>query len=561
MAGKVRYLLERNGRYYSRLLVPVELRTVLGSELRTPLGGDRRSALRAHNAAVAKLQAKIEAARDEIDKPKVKRRGAQRAAPMTTPAMARSHYRDLLAEDESMRNHDPRWALGLPDMNYIGALREVIKGTVTDNVMALVLAEAASKFMDAGNTDVEPNNEGFREYARALAVAEVEARKVMALRDEGEPDQPPTHPLLQPEAPLTSDTLKARALTPEAMKTLEQILPEFLDEKKARPGTVREYIVIVRMFGEVIDANKPLYAITKPNVIEFKRILSRAPANYSKRFPGKTILEAIELNALRKQPFDTLDPYTLNNKHLSRLRTLLQWCVNNAILPDNPANGVKVDGSTNGSEPSRLPFTTQEINSIFTPLLDRKNQPYSEQVWALLIAVHTGMRASEIAQLKISSIREERDILCFAVEERTKNAGSRRLVPVHSNLIELGLEERIAVLKRARQTHLFPTWFEQGKDSATDANVRFTQYIPRWFSRTYLPSVGIVDKRKVFHSFRHHLKTALAVSGVDRLTSDAITGHADGSVAGRYIHGVSIERMRDAIELMQLGGMKISDFT
>ncbi|WP_374435280.1 DUF6538 domain-containing protein [Tabrizicola sp.] len=58
MARKVRYLLERDGRYYARLVVPVHLRSYLEgkTELRVPLGADYREATKAIHGAVADLQ-------------------------------------------------------------------------------------------------------------------------------------------------------------------------------------------------------------------------------------------------------------------------------------------------------------------------------------------------------------------------------------------------------------------------------------------------------------------------------------------------------------------------
>ena len=55
VAGKIRYLLNRNGRYYARLVVPEQARPFLDgkSELRTPLGADRQEALRRHPVAIA----------------------------------------------------------------------------------------------------------------------------------------------------------------------------------------------------------------------------------------------------------------------------------------------------------------------------------------------------------------------------------------------------------------------------------------------------------------------------------------------------------------------------
>ncbi|PSL20476.1 DUF6538 domain-containing protein [Shimia abyssi] len=59
-AGKIRHLVNRNGRYHARLVVPKDLREIIGrSELRTALGGDYRQALKKLPGEVARLQNQI----------------------------------------------------------------------------------------------------------------------------------------------------------------------------------------------------------------------------------------------------------------------------------------------------------------------------------------------------------------------------------------------------------------------------------------------------------------------------------------------------------------------
>ncbi len=61
MAGSNRYLLNRDGRYFARLVIPKDLRPFLDNktELRAPLGPDRRTAQASIHTAVADLQARI----------------------------------------------------------------------------------------------------------------------------------------------------------------------------------------------------------------------------------------------------------------------------------------------------------------------------------------------------------------------------------------------------------------------------------------------------------------------------------------------------------------------
>lgn len=105
MAGKVRHLLERDGRYHARLVVPKNLRGIIGkTELREPLGGDYRRALRLLPAAVARLQTIIADAEH-----KAGHVSEQPRYPMAPDQMAVAHYNRRLAFDDELRN-DPRYA-------------------------------------------------------------------------------------------------------------------------------------------------------------------------------------------------------------------------------------------------------------------------------------------------------------------------------------------------------------------------------------------------------------------------------------------------------------------
>ncbi len=91
MTGKIKNMVNRNGRYHARLVVPKDLRRIVGkTELRTPLGGDYREATKHLPGAVAQLQHQIALAE----------RQAGQGQPQATPAryplapdqIAHSHY-------------------------------------------------------------------------------------------------------------------------------------------------------------------------------------------------------------------------------------------------------------------------------------------------------------------------------------------------------------------------------------------------------------------------------------------------------------------------------------
>lgn len=562
MAGKVLHLLERDGRYSARVVVPTALRGILGQrELVEALGGDRRTALNRLPATVARMKAQIDAARAQLQ---VGGTSPAKPAPagrrLTVEAIARDRFESLVALDLEARHSGERYA-GLPfDDLYVRELRRAKSGEASNEELAEVVGRLVEGYRRSGNTDATPASPEFRRLAMALATAEYEALSVAAARDEGDMEARTTNPLLLPPAPVKPSAGSPRLISPEGEKTLSELLPLYVAEKKPRPGTEYEHGVAVRMFEEFLGEARPVHTITHTDVLAYKRALMETPSNYTKRFPGSTLPDAIRLNKARATPFPTLNATTINNKWLVWLKTLFNWCVSNRIIPDNPAAGIKVERSKD-TAPTRIPFAPGDLSRMFAPPLFGDGRPLAERHWAMLIALHTGFRASELAQLKLDSLRHERGVLVFAVEEEVKTRGSTRLTPVHSTLVRLGLEHRAAELRAAGHAHLFPEWFNKGealrKTRDAKVNQPYSQIIPRWFNRTYLPSVGITDERKVFHSFRHTLKTALARAGVSRAISDDITGHDDRSSGGGYIHETSVEAMKQALEKIHLDGFTL----
>ena len=107
MAGKVRHLINRSGRYHARLVVPKALRGIVGkTELREPLGADYRQALKLLPGAVARLQHEIALAEQKAHRPKTD----SARYPLTPDQLAYSHYMQRLDFDDELRN-DPRYAM------------------------------------------------------------------------------------------------------------------------------------------------------------------------------------------------------------------------------------------------------------------------------------------------------------------------------------------------------------------------------------------------------------------------------------------------------------------
>jgi len=140
------------------------------------------------------------------------------------------------------------------------------------------------------------------------------------------------------------------------------------------------------------------------------------------------------------------------------------------------------------------------------------------------------MRQNEICQLYCDDIREEDGIWCFDVNSNAdkdlKTGASERIIPIHPQLLDLGLLDYVEVLRAAGEERLWPNLVRR-RDG-------YGQDFSRWFGR--FKNLNITDDRKkVFHSLRHNVADALKQAGVQEAAIAEILGHENQSITtGRY---------------------------
>jgi integrase len=76
----------------------------------------------------------------------------------------------------------------------------------------------------------------------------------------------------------------------------------------------------------------------------------------------------------------------------------------------------------------------------------------------------------------------------------------------------------------------------------------FAESFGKFWAR-YCDRIGMADRRKVFHSFRHSFKDACRAAGLGEEVHDALTGHrSNGGVGRSYGNGVALDRLAREIE-------------
>jgi integrase len=137
--------------------------------------------------------------------------------------------------------------------------------------------------------------------------------------------------------------------------------------------------------------------------------------------------------------------------------------------------------------------------------------------------------------LRCEDVKQLDGVWCFSLEEhagrRLKTASSRRVVTVHSALIEAGLLEYVERQRQQGQGRLFPTLRADAFGNVTNA---WGKYYSRW-SRKIVP-----DRRKVAHSWRHTVVTKLRQAGVGEDVMDALLGWQSLKMNRRYGSGHTV---------------------
>jgi integrase len=293
-----------------------------------------------------------------------------------------------------------------------------------------------------------------------------------------------------------------------------ELYEKFKIEKNAgaKPDTWDQNEKMVKLFAEFIGETSHHSAITRKAVRDWKQALGRWPVKAAdiKAFRGLTFLEIIEANERVKKP--TISKKTLN-KYLAALGSFAGWLLTNDYIDINVVSGMYL--AVDKSQQTVFPYTESQLQTVFCSPLFRDckgdGMEHNEgdvkirdwRYWLPWIALYSGARLGEIAQLSTLDIKQLHGVWVFHITEEggtaegaelksTKTGGSQRIVPIHTKLIELGFLNYYFDMLSRRARQLFP---ELERDSRG-----FFGAASKFFNN-YFRAIGVkVDKKLNFHS-------------------------------------------------------------
>jgi integrase len=519
MAGKLRYFLERDGRYFARLVIPKKLRQYFENktELREALGGDRRAAERKLHAAVASLKQKITSVEQHNS---ITTSGAPVKSvpnPLTVEQMVRQLYEMRLDVDEISRSEHTGYELTSVNDELVLAIRDGIAGKLQDHTLAALVGHQIDFFRNRGNTAALSGTAEWRSLARELCKAELEALDRMVERDEGDYTGMPNLPYLQ------NDIIVENGAAPVSIR-----------------GIFEDYISSRQILGRGKEAEKRWAPV-------FQKFIAHLGHNDASKVTKKDII------AWRDTLRQNLSPSTISKVYLTAIGTAFNWAVSEDRLKDNPAKDVRQE-TPKHLKVREKGFTKEEATAILLFCCSYEPKPYiggvirelpetsAAKKWIPLLSAYSGARVTELTQLRTVDIRQvgELHVMRITPEAGTVKTGDYRDVPIHPALVEAGF---IAFVSTARLGPLFVS--NKGKgDSLTKARTVGNR-IGEWLKDAGLVPKGVSPN----HGWRHRFKTVAREEGLSDRIIDAICGHA-GRTAGDDYGDVTVKAKYKVIAAM-----------
>lgn len=566
MARRSNLIRREGGTYYARIYFPADLKNHFPGE-------DKKVSLRTKDEAVAKQRLypelqKWEALFEEL-------RARRNVTDEDKAVAVWEHYETKLLEDAERRRAMPSAAAmeeeaariwrridlgeihsgdmvgminGYADLELMKRAREDDANLRRRRLAALkrhlgsgedkLIEGATREFIERQRLLIDDGSGEFRELASLMIRAEIQALERTLERDGGDYSGVPTDSIVKP----------AIAKRREVAAPGESIMELFEIYARENPRSITADTIAqarrdIGTFVQHVGVTCPVSRVDKKAVREWKALLMLYPvkATETKAFEGMKIDRIVEHNKTVGKP--VLSPRTVN-RYLSSLAAFCNWLAAHGYIESNPTEGMFL---AKDKRKKVFPFTTNQMNILFqSPLFTGCesgetprfwNKPGTvlirdHRFWVPLIMLYSGARPAEIAQLLLTDVRQEGETWIFDITETSddsdediksvKTDGSRRMVPVHSELVRLGFLAYLTDIRKAEHSRVFPF-------ATRNSRGQMISDFSRDFGR-YLEKIGLKKGRGLsLYSFRHGAFDALRRAGYLDEQFNFIFGHVSGN--------------------------------
>lgn len=322
---------------------------------------------------------------------------------------------------------------------------------------------------------------------------------------------------------------------------LSYVINDFLNRyDKNNKATLTKLNATLPILQELVG-DKPINQILQADINVYFDDVQKLPVRRdAKIFNGMSIKEIIESNTDK-----CISKGTFTNTYRACASIFLNWAAvhyKDQGFPTLSTQGSFYRGERADGINKQRAMKPDELRILFGHAKMKEyatNPDTAHYCWLPLIGLHTGARINEICQLNPGSdiLQDETTGIWYfnfddegdsadGVAKSIKNNSSKRVVPIHSQLLDLGFLHYVERIRVEGHKLIFPAWKPRNGKASPNA--------AKWFKR-YLESTGLNDETPGarltgFHSFRHTFVT----HGINNKIQGvfAITGHEVESVDG-----------------------------
>ncbi|WP_255356538.1 site-specific integrase [Thioclava sp. SK-1] len=297
--------------------------------------------------------------------------------------------------------------------------------------------------------------------------------------------------------------------------------------------------LLVEHFGP----ERPMDQISRQDAADMKKLVQALPANRKTKPETRdlSLQDAIAVPGLPKMGVKTV------NSYIDMFRRFWDWAERHGRAPHKLFEGMKVAKAKQVAE-KRKAYSKEQLSRLYAELTENPSRlvKKDDHKWGTLLAMFTGARLREVAQLVPSDIRSEGgvwyiDINADGEKKSLKSPAAKRRVPVHSELVRLAFLEWVEAC--AKQPRLFMSFTHNTKEG-------YGRNLGRWFG-TFLTKIGMKEDGLVFHSLRHTAITRMRQASVELSLVQEIVGHERDTVTDGYFgEGYTLAQKQRAIETL-----------
>jgi integrase len=309
--------------------------------------------------------------------------------------------------------------------------------------------------------------------------------------------------------------------------TLRQALKEFLESKESEKITYRSIKKLENRIGHFLKwLNKSSYNLITPRIVMDYRnyLLSQSKS------------------------------YKTNIEYIAAIRQFFKWSVQMEYSPNNPFEGLRLgQKSITAAHEQRSRWSKDDLNILFNFLhrnvINKTSKNALANYYVPLISLFSGLRTSEVCQLRIERIKKIEDIYVFEINDvdentKLKTVNAYRSIPIHSNLVKLGLLEYVKNRKQSGYSMLFD---DLPKGDYKD----WSKPIGSRFYRIFKKLTFIDNKKPTLYGLRHTFIDELQQQEVAEHIVAELSGHTKkGITFGRYGKRLNIKLLKEKVELI-----------